>query len=106
MNEKEFNLLHEPWILVMRPDGMTEEVSLLDVFRRAPEFQSLAGELPTQDVAVLRLLLAILHAVFGHMTPTGHMPPYVPMPTRRRHPAMRRTDGKPCGTEALSRWES
>ena len=65
MPENEFNLLREPWIPAMRPDGETEEVSLLDIFRRAPEFVQLAGELPTQDVALLRLLLAVLHTVFG-----------------------------------------
>jgi len=76
MNERAFNLLHEPWILVMKPDGVTEEVSLLELFRRAPEFQGLAGELPTQDVAVLRLLLAILHAVFGRYDLNGDFAPF------------------------------
>jgi CRISPR system Cascade subunit CasA len=75
MIEKEFNLLHEPWILVMEPDGETNEVSLLELFRRSPEFRSLAGELPTQDVAVLRLLLAILHAVFARYGPEGDFAP-------------------------------
>ena len=72
MPEKEFNLLHEPWILVMKPDGKIEEVSILDVFRRAPEFRGLAGELPTQDVAVMRLLLAILHVVFARFDVNGN----------------------------------
>jgi hypothetical protein len=34
----------------MKKDGDTTEVSLLDLFRYAHEFQRLAGELPTQDV--------------------------------------------------------
>lgn len=59
----------------MKPDSEAEEVSLLDLFRRAPEFRCLAGELPTQDVAVLRLLLAILHAVFGRYDPDGNYCP-------------------------------
>lgn len=75
MPEKEFNLLYEPWILVMRPDGKIEEVSILDAFRRAPEFRSLAGELPTQDVAVMRLLLAILHVVFARYDEKGNPKP-------------------------------
>lgn len=75
MLEKEFNLLHEPWILVMRPDGVTEEVSLLELFRRAPRWQGLAGELPTQDIVVLRLLLAIIHAVFGRYDIAGKFAP-------------------------------
>ena len=38
--EKEFCLLYEPWIRVMKMDGETIEVSLLDVFRYAPELPS------------------------------------------------------------------
>lgn len=75
MPEKEFNLLHEPWILVLKPDGAVEEVSLLQLFQGAPQWRGLAGELPTQDVAVLRLLLAILHAVFGRYDHNGHYDP-------------------------------
>lgn len=72
MPEKEFNLLHEPWILVMKPDGEIEEVSILDAFKRAAEFRGLAGELRTQDVAVMRLLLAILHVVFARFDVNGN----------------------------------
>ncbi len=62
--EKEFNLLDEPWILVKTFSGEVKEWSLLELFRHAHEVQSLAGELPTQDVAVMRLLLAIMHGAF------------------------------------------
>jgi CRISPR system Cascade subunit CasA len=71
MPEKEFNLLLEPWILVMKPDGEIEEVSILDAFKRAEEFRCLAGELPAQDIAVMRLLLAILHVVFSRFNVNG-----------------------------------
>lgn len=70
-----FNLLHEDWILVRKPDGKLEEVSILDLFRYAPDYQSLAGELPTQDIAILRLLLAILHAIFGRYDLEGNFNP-------------------------------
>ena len=75
MPDKEFNLLHEPWILVMKQDGTTGEVSILDAFRHAHEYRSIAGELPTQDVVVLRLLLAIMHAVFGRVDIQGNSKP-------------------------------
>lgn len=75
MNEKEFNLLREPWILVKKPEGSIEEVSILELFRKAPRWQSLAGELPTQDIAILRLLLAILHAVFARYDLDGESAP-------------------------------
>ncbi len=63
-NAKEFNLLDEPWIRVLKQDHATVEVSLRDLLANAAEYKSLAGELPTQDVALLRLALAVLYAVF------------------------------------------
>ncbi len=74
--EKEFCLLYEPWIRVMKMDGETIEVSLLDVFRYAPELLRLAGELPTQDIAMLRLLLAVLHSVFERYDLDGEWAPF------------------------------
>lgn len=64
MQEIEFNLLEEPWIRVRMPDCTVTEVSLSDALLHAHEYTDLAGELPSQDAAVLRLLLAVLHAVF------------------------------------------
>lgn len=55
-----FNLLDEPWIRVRTLDGSVEERSLLGVLESAHELKSLAGEIPTQDAAVLRLLEAVL----------------------------------------------
>lgn len=75
MTEKEFNLLHEPWIRVMRPDASVEELSLPQVLTHAHEYVSLAGEMPTQDVAMLRLLLAIVHAVFTRVDEHGDFAP-------------------------------
>lgn len=56
-----FNLLDEPWIRVTRLDGSPAELSLLDVFQQAESIKGVHGEIATQDVAVLRLLLAICH---------------------------------------------
>ncbi|MBF4163027.1 type I-E CRISPR-associated protein Cse1/CasA [Nocardioides acrostichi] len=55
-----FDLTREPWIKVLLASGEEAELSLRDVFDRAHEITRLAGELATQDVAILRLLLAIL----------------------------------------------
>lgn len=57
-----FNLVDEKWVRVMRNGGQIEVVSLADALARAHEFRGLAGETPTQDVAILRLLLAVLYA--------------------------------------------
>ncbi|MBR2719217.1 MAG: type I-E CRISPR-associated protein Cse1/CasA [Clostridia bacterium] len=75
MADKEFNLLYEPWVRVMRSDATVEEISLLHVLTHAHEYRSLAGEMPTQDIAMLRLLLAVLHAVFTRVDEHGDPAP-------------------------------
>lgn len=75
MKETEFNLLEETWVRVLCPDGSVREVSLLDALLHAEDYVDLAGELPTQDMAVLRLLLAVLHTVFGRVDADGQDAP-------------------------------
>ena len=60
MGEPSFDLLDRPWVRVRGPAGV-EEVSLVDAFARAHELEALAGEIPSQDAALLRLMIAILH---------------------------------------------
>ena len=76
MREKEFNLLEEPWIRVRSPDCAVREVSLTDALLHAHEVTDLAGELPAQDAAVLRLLLAVLHTVFSRVDEQGIPAPF------------------------------
>ncbi|MDR1688964.1 MAG: type I-E CRISPR-associated protein Cse1/CasA [Clostridiales bacterium] len=75
MTEPEFNLLDEPWILVSNQNGEAQMLSITDVFARAHELYGLSGELPTQDTAILRLLLAILHSVFTYTDEKGEAIP-------------------------------
>ncbi|MFE4060427.1 type I-E CRISPR-associated protein Cse1/CasA [Streptomyces sp. NPDC059096] len=58
---RSFNLTHRPWLPVQFVDGSERELSLLDVFDQAGDIRRLVGDLPTQDFALTRLLLAILH---------------------------------------------
>ncbi|MEV0356898.1 type I-E CRISPR-associated protein Cse1/CasA [Nocardia sp. NPDC050697] len=60
-DEYRFDLLDEPWTLATDTAGRLREVSLRQLFRDAHELSALAGELPTQEFAILRLLLAVLH---------------------------------------------
>jgi CRISPR system Cascade subunit CasA len=60
-NSANFNLVDEKWIRVIDNDGKLQKVSLLDAFTYAHKYKSLANELPTVDVAILRLLLAIMY---------------------------------------------
>lgn len=62
--DKKFNLTEEPWIYVIDNHGHTREVSLKDIFAHAHEYVDLANETPTEDIAILRLLLAIMYTVF------------------------------------------
>jgi CRISPR system Cascade subunit CasA len=56
-----FDLTDEPWIGVLRLDGEQTQLSLREVFAQAGEVRRLVGDLPTQEFALLRLLLAIAH---------------------------------------------
>lgn len=75
MEQMEFNLLDEPWIRVMTEDCIVVERSLMQVLLNSHQYQRLADELPTQDVALLRLLLAILQTVFYRVDPEGEDDP-------------------------------
>lgn len=75
MEQMEFNLLDEPWIRVMTEDCTVVERSLMQVLLNSHQYQRLADELPTQDVALLRLLLAILQTVFYRVDPEGEDDP-------------------------------
>ncbi|MCX2969485.1 MULTISPECIES: type I-E CRISPR-associated protein Cse1/CasA [Streptomyces] len=56
-----FDLVSAPWLPVQRLDGKVEELSLLDVFAQADDLRRLVGDVPTQELALLRLLLAIVY---------------------------------------------
>ena len=63
-----FNLLDEPWISVVYDGkGSTKDVSLQDLFTNAHQYKELAGDTKTQDFAVLRVLLAVLHTVLSDL---------------------------------------
>ena len=75
MKEIEFNLIKEPWIKVRTPTLNIETVSLEQALFCAHMYTGLAGELSTQDVAILRLLLAVLHTVFSRVDENGEDAP-------------------------------
>ena len=85
MKEIEFDLLTEPWIRVRLKDNTVQEVSLTEALVSAQDYVDLAGEMPTQDAAVLRLLLAVLFTVFSRVNVEGE-----PEPLEKRGQALRR----------------
>ena len=54
MKQIEYNLLEERWVRVRGQDYTVQEVPLPDALLHAHEYRDLAGELPTQDAAMLR----------------------------------------------------
>ena len=85
METMEFNLLQEPWVRVRTQDCTVQEVSLTDALLHAHAYVDLAGEMPTQDVAMLRLQLAVLHTVFSRVDGNG-----VPAPFEEPRDALQR----------------
>ena len=63
MKNPEYNLLDEPWIPVRLLDGTIADVGLLELLRRTTDIADLACELPTQSIAIQRLVLAIAYRV-------------------------------------------
>ena len=59
--ETGYDLISQPWIQILDEDGAVRERSLLEVVAEAPRLVEIAGEVPTQNFAILRFLLAILH---------------------------------------------
>ncbi|MCQ4608638.1 type I-E CRISPR-associated protein Cse1/CasA [Corynebacterium pseudogenitalium] len=69
-----FNLVHEPWICTTTTDG-DKVLSLQQIFDGTEQPLSVVGDSPTQDYAVLRVLLAIYwrahHQRLKSSVPTG-----------------------------------
>lgn len=59
--ESTFDLTAQPWIPVLLADGSERELSLRELFTRADRIRRLAGDVPTQEFALTRLLLAVVH---------------------------------------------
>ena len=59
--DREFNLIDEPWICVRDNGCEVKEISIRQVFEHAQDYTELAGETKTQDMAVLRFLLAVIY---------------------------------------------
>lgn len=78
-----FNLLDEPWISVVVDDkGTSKEVSLKALFENAHLFKDFGGDSKTQDFALMRVLLAVLHTVFSRFNANGEKYEYFSLDSR------------------------
>lgn len=67
-----FNLIDEPWISVIVDDsGERKDVSLRDLFQNAKNYKDFGGDTKTQDFAVMRVVLSIIHTVFSRFDSNG-----------------------------------
>ncbi len=64
-----FNLVSEPWLPCINARGQMVELSLQETLLRAHELRELYDESPLVTAALHRLLLAILHRLFGPASP-------------------------------------
>ena len=60
-----FNLVTERWIPCVRPDGTRVTLNLEDTLSQAHELREIHDDSPLVTVTLHRLLLAILHHIFG-----------------------------------------
>ena len=60
-----YSLWDRPWIPVLSRDGMMQKVSLRDALVLAPELREVCDPSPLVEVAVFRLLQAVVYRVFG-----------------------------------------
>ncbi len=60
----EFNLLYEPWIPCIDPDGRQVEYGIRDTLIKAHELKEVCDDSPLVTVAIHRLLLAILYRAY------------------------------------------
>lgn len=67
-----FNLLDEAWIpVIVDSKGRTREVSLKEFFENSHHYKGLAGDMETQNFALMRVLLAVMHTVFSRFNANG-----------------------------------
>ena len=84
--DNKFNLWEQPWISVLTKKNQVVDVSLEEVLTNAHEYIDLAGELPTQDFAILRLLMALLHTIFFRKSPEEPQEAWYELWTKTKFP--------------------
>lgn len=65
-----YNLLDEKWILAADNDTV-KKISMKELFADAAKYKELAGDMKTQDFAIMRVMLAVLHTVFSRFDADG-----------------------------------
>lgn len=69
--ETTYSLVTKPWLKVVYKNGKTKEISLNELFETLPEIKKLDGEIQTQNVIMMRLILAIMTTVYTRVNEKG-----------------------------------
>lgn len=78
MVNQSFNLTTDPWIKVIQTDtGQEKSVSLIEFFKHVQDYCQLGGEMRSQDLAIMRFLLAILTTVYSRFGADDRPYPWV-----------------------------
>jgi CRISPR system Cascade subunit CasA len=64
-----FNLVDEPWITCVMPNGKVKHEGIFQTLAGATQYAEIRDPSPLVTVALHRLLLAVLHRVFGPESP-------------------------------------
>lgn len=104
MASKSFNLTTDPWIKVINKDSKEEMVSLLQLFENAQEYRQLAGEMRSQDLAILRFLLAILTTVYSRFDADGEPYEWLEIDERSMQPSDESDDEDYDEQDLLDTW--
>jgi CRISPR system Cascade subunit CasA len=67
--KESYNLVDNAWLPCVYPGGTIEQLTLLDTLIQAHEIDALFDDSPLVTVSLHRLLLAIVHRIFGPETP-------------------------------------
>lgn len=80
-----YNLLDEPWIsVIIDKKGNSKNVSMIDFFKHAHEYLDMGGDTKTQDFAVMRVMIAVIHTVFSRVDASGEPYEYFDIDERFR----------------------
>lgn len=99
-----FNLVNDPWIKVLNIKDKTEIVSLKTLFQNAQNYRRLAGEMPTQDIIILRFLLAILTTVYSRINANGESYSWLKVDNRYRISEVSKSDS--IADDLMNTWKT
>ncbi|MFT8728188.1 MAG: type I-E CRISPR-associated protein Cse1/CasA [Liquorilactobacillus ghanensis] len=105
MIEKAFNLTTDPWIKIIETGTNKEKtVSLIEVFQNAQNYRRLAGEMQSQDLAILRFLLAILTTIYSRFNAENEPYDWLTIDENMMQVILDEDDGQEIEDDLLDTW--